>query len=265
MIHRSILLLALGGLLGGPVVRPTPLSAQRDSLRTDSSHVTRIGVIPVAATLGAIAVASVADKPIRDYLQRHRSGGKDDVATIFKDMGEPDIYAPIPLGLIAVGLVSGNHKITRAGGRITAGLLTAGALTNILKPIGRVRPKFADDAYQVTPLKGSYSWPSGHSSMAFALATGISDEVHFLPLSIGLYGAATMTGWSRMNDNRHWLTDVLGGMLVGITSAKVMNGHWSFLGITGPGFLQEPDQRGMKERRAHLLLTPGTAGLSIDF
>ncbi|HWA15535.1 MAG TPA: phosphatase PAP2 family protein [Gemmatimonadales bacterium] len=224
-----------------------------------------VSPVHVAVTAGALLAVSLADRPIRDYLQRHRSAGKDDVAKIFKDMGEPDVYAPVPLGLIAVGVISGNHRITRAGGRITAGLLTAGTITNLLKPIGRVRPKFADGAYEFTPLKGSYSWPSGHATMAFALATGISDEVHFLPLTIGLYGAAVTTGWSRMNDNRHWLTDVLGGMMIGITSAKVMNGRWSFLGITGPGFLQEPDRRSAKENRAHLLLTPGGAGLSMDF
>ena len=216
-------------------------------------------------TVGAILVSTLADQPLRDYLQRHRSEGKDDVARIFKDMGEPDIYAPVPLGLIAVGVISGDHRITRAGGRITAGLITAGAITNLLKPVGRVRPKFADDAYEFTPLKGSYSWPSGHSAMAFALATGISDEVHFLPLTIGLYGAAFTTGWSRMNDNRHWLSDVLGGMMIGITSAKIMNGRWRVLGITGPRFLQEPGPRPAKEQRAHLLMSPGTLGLQLDF
>jgi membrane-associated phospholipid phosphatase len=223
-----------------------------------------VDVVHVGVAAGILLVGTIADKPIRDYLQRHRTDGKDDAARIFKDMGEPDIYAPVPLGLIAVGVVSGNHRITRAGGRITAGLITAGALTNILKPIGRIRPKFTDDAYEFTPLKGSYSWPSGHSAMAFALATGISDEVHFLPLSIGLYGAAVTTGWSRMNDNRHWMTDVLGGMLIGITSSKVMSGRWRFLGISGPGFLQEPGRRN-KGMRGSLLLTPSTVGVSFDF
>lgn len=218
----------------------------------------------VGASIGVIALTTLADKPIRDYLQRHRTDGKDDVARIFKDMGEPDVYLPVPLGLVAVGVVSGNHKITRAGGRITAGLLTAGAITNILKPIGRIRPKFTDDAYEFTPLKGSYSWPSGHSAMAFALATGISDEVHFLPLTIGLYGAAATTGWSRMNDNRHWMTDVLGGMLIGITSSKVMSGRWRFLGISGPGFLQEPGRRS-EPSRAQLIMTPSQIGLAFEF
>lgn len=224
-----------------------------------------VDAVHVGITVGILALTTLADKPFRDYLQRHRSDGKDDVARVFKDMGEPDIYAPVPLGLIAAGVISGNHKLTRAGGRITAGLITAGAITNILKPaIGRTRPKFADNAYEFTPGKGSYSWPSGHSAMAFALATGISDEVRFTPLTIALYGAAGMTGWSRMNDNRHWLTDALGGMMIGITSAKVMNGRWSFLGITGPGFLQEPGKR-TESSRAQLIVTPSQIGLAFEF
>jgi membrane-associated phospholipid phosphatase len=224
-----------------------------------------VSPVYAGAAVGAILIGTLADKPVRDYLQRHRSGGKDDVARVFKDMGEPDIYAPVPLALIATGLISGDDRITRAGGRITAGLLTSGILVNLIKPIGRTRPRFADNAYQFTPLKGSYSFPSGHSAMAFALATGVSDEAHFLPLSIGLYGAAALTGWSRMNDNRHWMTDALSGMLIGITSTKVMNGHWSFLGISGPGFLQEPDRRRSAPARGRLVMTPGALGLSFDF
>jgi membrane-associated phospholipid phosphatase len=263
MISRWFLLVALGGSL----IRPISLcgqSADSAAVSAPSENPSSVSPIEAGAALGVLLIGSLADRPIRDYLQRHRSDGGDDAARFFKNFGEPEFYAPVPLGLVAVGLVSGNSRITRAGGRITAGLITAGAVTNFLKPMGRMRPRFAEDAYQFTPLDGSYSWPSGHSAMAFALATGVSDEVNFLPLTIGLYGAAFATGWSRMNDNRHWMTDAVGGMLVGITSAKVMNGRWRFLGIAGPGFLQEPgDSR--EPSRARLLIVPGSVGLSFDF
>ena len=67
--------------------------------------------------------------------------------------------------------------------------------------------------------------PSGHTAMAFALATSLSDEIHNRWATVGLYGLATAVGWSRINDNRHWFTDVAAGALVGITSAKLVSGR----------------------------------------
>jgi membrane-associated phospholipid phosphatase len=45
---------------------------------------------------------------------------------------------------------------------------------------------------------------------------------------------------SRINDNKHWLSDVLGGAAIGIASAKLMNGKWRVLGIGQPHFLASP-------------------------
>ena len=53
--------------------------------------------------------------------------------------------------------------------------------------------------------------PSGHTTMAFALATALSDDIHRTWASVGLYTMATGVAWSRLNDNRHWLSDVAGG------------------------------------------------------
>src|SRR5262249_41424758 len=84
------------------------------------------------------------------------------------------------------------------------------------------------------------SWPSGHTTLAFALATSVGDEIGSTPVSIGLYTLASLTGWSRMNDNKHWFTDVLAGAASGVLTAKLMNGRWRVLGMRQPGFLEEP-------------------------
>jgi membrane-associated phospholipid phosphatase len=76
----------------------------------------------------------------------------------------------------------------------------------------------------------------------------MSDEIHRLPVSVLLYGAATLTAWSRLNDDRHWLSDVITGAAIGVTSTKLMNGHWRVLGIRGPRFLLEPNAVGVTLR-----------------
>ena len=66
--------------------------------------------------------------------------------------------------------------------------------------------------------------PSGHTSSAFGFAASLADDVHPLWAKIGLYTLATGTAWSRVYDNKHWTSDVVFGALVGITSAKLVNG-----------------------------------------
>ena len=199
-----------------------------------------------AAGLAAVALTSLADESLRDELQAHRSTGKDDVARVFRRMGQPEVYGVVGLGTIAVGIIGGNDRVRRAGQRISAGLLTAAFVSMALKEtVGRQRPDASNDAYSFKPFSGRDSWPSGHTTMAFALAASVSDEVRSTPVTVALYTGAALTGWSRLNDNKHWLSDVAMGALVGVTGAKLMNGRWRVLGVHAPKFLLEPGAAGV--------------------
>ncbi len=208
---------------------------------------TRVTVWPHAVSaLTALALASVFDNPIQGQVQDHRSEPGDDLARLARRLGQPEVYAPVALGTVAVGLVTGNGRVTRAGGRITGSLLLAGVAVNILKPlVGRARPQFSLEAHDFRPFSSQDAWPSGHTAVAFALATSLSDELRQTPASVLLYGAATLTAWSRVNDNRHWVTDVAAGALIGVASAKLMNGRWRVFGLSGPAFLLEGDRAGV--------------------
>ena len=70
---------------------------------------------------------------------------------------------------------------------------------------------------------------SGHAAMAFVLATSLADDMHNTWASIGLYTFATGTAWSRLNDNRHWPSDVVGGAVLGFTVSKMMSNRWEVL------------------------------------
>jgi len=100
-------------------------------------------------------------------------------------------------------------------------------VTDIEAAVGRQRPSVLPrnaSSYQLgRGLQGDNyrSFPSGHTTSAFAAAAAVSSETsRFWPGTrwvIGpiLYTGAALTGVSRMYNNRHWMSDVLAGAGVG--------------------------------------------------
>jgi membrane-associated phospholipid phosphatase len=235
------------GLFLGAAIATQPLTAaaQVDTWpSTDHPQVIRWW--HGAVVLGGLSALMLLDHPAQDYFQDHRSAQSDDVAAGLRHFGQPEVYGTITLGLVGAGLISGNQDLTRAGGRLAAALVLAGATTTGLKlAVGRPRPNASLDADEFSPFSGNDAFPSGHTTVAFALATSLADDIHRTWASVGLYTLATGVGWSRMNDNKHWLTDVGFGAVVGVTSAKLVNGHWRIFNLHPPRVLIGPRYAGL--------------------
>lgn len=191
-----------------------------------------------------IATFFLIDRPARDFLQQHRSKTLDGLAGVFRTMGSAPVYAGIALGITGTGLVAGNDAVKRAGGRLLfSEAMTIVADEIIKKVAGRARPDVSRSPWDFDPLKNKQvSFVSGHSAMAFVLATSLADDLHNTWASIGLYTFATGTAWSRLNDNKHWPSDVVGGAVLGFTVSKMMSNRWEILDFNPPRFVQEqPD------------------------
>lgn len=194
-----------------------------------------------AIVVGGLSALMLLDNPTQRFVQDHRSTSADRAAHGFRHMGQPEVYGTVTLGLVAAGLAGGNSALTRAGGRLALTLVLAGGTSIGAKlALGRPRPSENLDADGYSPFSGQDAMPSGHTTMAFALATALSDDIHRTWATVGLYTLASGVAWSRINDNRHWLSDVAAGAAVGITSAKLVNGHWRLFGLRPPGILLGP-------------------------
>lgn len=152
------------------------------------------------------------NKEIRDELQENI-----DSRFTIDDFSQ---YAPMAAayGLNMCGL-KGKHGY----GDLTIILGTAYALmgitVNSLKSTTRVmRP---DDSSR-------NSFPSGHTATAFMGAELLRREYWDVSPWIGVagYAVAAGTGFFRMYNNRHWLTDVLAGAGVGILSVEAA--YWLY-------------------------------------
>lgn len=80
------------------------------------------------------------------------------------------------------------------------------------------------------------SFPSGHTATAFMGAEFLRREYWDVSPWIGVagYAVAAGTGFFRMYNNRHWLTDVIAGAGIGILSAEAT--YWLYPAIAGTFF-----------------------------
>ncbi len=201
---------------------------------------------PVIVAAG-VSVFFLVDNPVRTYMLDNQTATKDDVASVFKKMGEPEVWALVPAVMVGTGLVLKKPGLTRSGLRAVTSAALAGGITAVLKvTFGRERPVEAgSEPLDFEPFELSAddaSLPSGHTSAAFGLAASLAEDVHPLWAKIGLYTLATGTAWSRVYNNKHWTSDVIAGAIVGITSAKLVSGKWQVWGIRPPSVFTDGHQ-----------------------
>lgn len=63
---------------------------------------------------------------------------------------------------------------------------------------------------------GSWSFPSGHTSSAFAVAMGLSMAAKKVKVTVPAFIAAALMGFTRIYLHVHYCTDVLAGALAGV-------------------------------------------------
>jgi membrane-associated phospholipid phosphatase len=200
-----------------------------------------------ALLVGGVSALMLLDNPVRSFSQSERGSASNGFASGIRHMGQPEVYGTVTLGLLGAGLITGNQRITQAGLHVGGSVaLAAGAVYVGKSLLGRSRPdEIGSDGDDFHPLTGRVSMPSGHTALAFCLATSLADDINRPWATVGLYSMAGAVGLSRINDNRHWLTDVVAGAAVGIASAKFISGRWTILGIRAPSFLVGPQGMGV--------------------
>ena len=131
--------------------------------------------------------------------------------------------ASVSLLLLAVAWVFSRPTLKLAAIQTLIAHGIAAVLANVLKHlIGRPRPKFVhsgDWQIAISWISGLDSFPSGHSTASFAVATVLAKRFPtWGPLCMGL---AAFVALSRVLRGSHFPTDVVGGAVVGILSGSI--------------------------------------------
>ncbi|MBL7715435.1 MAG: phosphatase PAP2 family protein [Bdellovibrionales bacterium] len=96
------------------------------------------------------------------------------------------------------------------------------------------------------------SFPSGHASNAFVMA-GVIYRNHGIAWGVGSFAVASFIGFSRMNDNAHYLHDVLFGATLGLGYAFGLDGQWG-----------QKDDEGVARYQLFPILAGSSTGLGVQ-
>ena len=154
----------------------------------------------------AAFAANKYDKQIQNYTQHE--GLLNPKVSKFGDMyGGMWSAWLLPVSVIVTSKINNesNKEMLQKLDFAVSALVANGVTTMVLKElIGRERPNGSDN----------HSMPSGHTSHSFAVAA-VVNELYGREAGITAYILAGLVGVSRINDNKHYLTDVLIGAGLG--------------------------------------------------
>lgn len=137
----------------------------------------------------------------------------------FASNAEFAIGFAVPAGVVFAGLIKKNNETLKSGIVIIGAEAAALIVTEALKySVDRTRPfvTYPDITRKISV--NDPSFPSGHTSNSFSLATSLSLEYPKWYIIIPSFSWAGTVSYSRMALGVHYPSDVLAGALIGIGS-----------------------------------------------
>lgn len=163
-----------------------------------------------------------AQNPDIDLLRNINSNRNRHLDGTFQFISNSTFYpiAAFPLVFISIGLLKKDKYIRDQGLEMGASILFATLVSTSLKYIvNRKRPfESYNDIEKLSPVTDP-SFPSGHTSTSFALATTLSLNFSKWYVIVPAYVWASSVAYSRMDLGVHYPTDIIGGIIIGSGSA----------------------------------------------
>jgi len=196
---------------------PTPSGEARTPARDDGRRTVRrlvpnlgrsaIGVFnrdnvgPLVAGTMATSFASVYDEAVRDSI----SDPDNDFGKRFESGASPALLGAVVVGVFVGGRYVEAPRLRAMSYDMLDAFVVNGVYTLLLKAaVKRERPNGQDNK----------AFPSGHTSNAFALAA-VAERHYGWKAGVPAYVLASAVGVSRLQRNKHYLSDVVAGAALG--------------------------------------------------
>ena len=177
------------------------------------------------ASLAVVGTALVIDRPLRDEMRHHT--GDNAFMTQVERFGMQ--YAAVVVGgFYLVGTLTDDENSRQvAQDSIAASLIASGIITPAIKLVtGRSRPRDEAGEYNFKPFSnGNSSFPSGHTTEAFAVASVVANHYDETWVTCTSYSIASLVGLARTYHRAHFASDVVAGAMIGTLVGKSVVAH----------------------------------------
>lgn len=186
--------------------------------------VSTVGMYAPALAVGAVGVVNASssiDERLSDAAHNALGSDLPLPLEIFNESGGPKstVFATAAFGAT---MLTRNQKLQDAAFTSLQSVLLAGGISYAMKATyGRSRPYDGHDADHFEAYSGNTSFPSGHTTAAFALVT---PWVYYYPspFTYSLFGVATGCAVARVAKQHHWPTDVMAGAALGFLTGRFL-------------------------------------------
>ena len=180
-------------------------------------------IVPLAIGSAAALAFAPVDRQVSDAVRGHADGfGKAG-----EIIGSPLVIGALSGGLILGSLATDNSRFRGYAFTLSQGLIVATTVTSAAKlAVRRTRPNE----------ENHWSFPSGHAADTFALAT-VSLHYYGWKAGVPLYALASLVAASRVEQGKHFPSDVLVGATIGYIAgrAAIRGAQHVSVGASGGG------------------------------
>lgn len=198
------------------------------SARWDSQDWRNMGL----AAIGVVGVMAVIDRPVQDAMRRFAPSNDPLTPSNNRFLHEMERFGrEYSLGVlggfyIAGALTDNQTSIEVAQDGLTAIVIASGIVTTVTKiAVGRARPREDVGIAHFRPFGGDQSFPSGHTSHAFAVASVIANHYDETWITCTSYAVASLVGVARSYHGGHFASDIVAGAMIGTMVGRSVVEH----------------------------------------
>ena len=207
------------------------LRAGKYKLWTDYEHYytwSNMRDLMLGVAAGSLLANTSMDQDFQDWYQDDvRSAGTDDFSSFWRTFGDGYIFIPAFAALAAAGSACDGHPLGDATGDFSARttrayLVGAPPMVFMQYCLGGSRPGETEFESRWRPFEDSNA-VSGHAfigAVPFITAAKMTDRPL---LKGGFYLCSTFPAWSRVNDDKHYLSQICLGWWMAYLACNVVN------------------------------------------